>query len=109
MDFSFRKSRDAGVLALNGELVSQNADEFRTALMLSICNAERVVICFDDITKIDTICVRTFCTALRKSKTIQKYLIFDRDYLRAKIRQDNIACSLGCEMYGDGACLLTQP
>lgn len=74
MNFRFEKSGGFGLLSFDGELTVECADRLKEALMVSMDNAEHLVISFKNVTKIDCICLRLFCNAYRKSERLRKRL-----------------------------------
>ena len=109
LNFSFQRQQDAGILLFSGEITSQYNDDFKSALMMSISNSDKVVINFDDVSTFDRICLQTLCTAVKMAKRLKKNLIFNIGALKEKARHNGISCSiLGCDMCNKEGCLLCQ-
>lgn len=75
IDFSFEKSGNYGILRLAGELTGKYSGRLKEALMISLENAEHVVVNLKKVTKIDSLCIHLFALAYRKAKQLQKNLI----------------------------------
>lgn len=74
-DFRFEKSGNYGILSLAGELTSGCSGRLKEALMVSLENAEHVVVNLKKVTKIDALCVHVFALACRKARQLKKQLI----------------------------------
>jgi anti-anti-sigma factor len=74
MNFNFEKTGTLGLLTFDGELTEERSDRLKEALMVSLDNAEHVVVNFENVTKIDFICVQLFCQALKKAKRLKRHL-----------------------------------
>jgi anti-anti-sigma factor len=61
-----------GFLNLNGELTAEGAGRLKEALLISMDNAEHVVVNFANVTRIDSVCMRLFGIAYKKSKRLKK-------------------------------------
>jgi anti-anti-sigma regulatory factor len=62
------------LLIFDGELTDERADRLKEALMLSLDNAEHVVVSFEKVTKIDLNCIQLFYAAYKKSRKLKKRL-----------------------------------
>ncbi len=74
LNFRFEKSGDFGVLTFDGELTAEHAGGLKEALMVSLDNAEHVVVNFEKVTEIDGHCLRLFSMTRRKSARLKKCL-----------------------------------
>lgn len=70
--FRFEKSGGLGIVTFDGELTAEFAGRLKEALMVSLDNAEHVVINCERVTKIDRICMHLLSLACRKSKRLKK-------------------------------------
>jgi anti-anti-sigma factor len=62
LNFKFEKAGDFGILSFDGELTAQHADRLKEALMVSLDNAEHVVVNFEKVSEIDVDCLFLFYT-----------------------------------------------
>jgi anti-anti-sigma factor len=76
MDFRFEKAGELGFLIFDGDLTEENASNLKEALLVSLDNADHLVINFENVTKIDRFCLRLFCKACKKSEKLGKRLTF---------------------------------
>lgn len=74
LNFRFEKSGDFGVLTLDGELTAEHAGGLKEALMVSLDNAEHVVVNFDKVTEIDADCLKLFSTTYDRLTRLKKRL-----------------------------------
>jgi len=74
MNFKFEKSDGLGLLTFDGELTAERSNGLKEALMISMDNAEHVIVNFEKVTRIDRSCIRLFCIAFKKSKRLKKRL-----------------------------------
>ncbi len=108
LNVSFQRLHDAGILTFTGEIGSQHNDDFRSALMLSLSNAERVVVDFEGVSLLDRACIQTFCGALKTAKGLRKDVRFNLLSLKEKIRQNGFLCVRGCAVCDGRICPLAQ-
>lgn len=76
LNFSFEKSGCVGLLSFDGELTGERAGGLKEAIMISLDNAEHVVVDFEKVTKIDSICIKLIMLAYNKAKVLKKKIIF---------------------------------
>lgn len=76
ISFKFEKSGGFGLLTFDGELTEDRAGKLKEALMISMDNAEHVVVSFEKVTKIDLLCIQLFSIAYKRSKKLKKRLTF---------------------------------
>jgi anti-anti-sigma regulatory factor len=74
LNFNFEKSGDLGLLIFDGELTEERISRLKEALMISMHNAEHVVVDFKQVTKIDPVCISLFSLLCKKSKKLKKRL-----------------------------------
>jgi len=74
LNFRFETSGDLGLLIFDGELTGERIGRLKEALMISLDNAEHVVVSFDKVTKIDPVCISLFSLFCKKSKKLKKRL-----------------------------------
>jgi anti-anti-sigma regulatory factor len=74
MGFSFDCSGDVGVLTLNCNLTLENASRLREFLMVSLENADYVVVNFKNVTEAEASCLQMLCSAHRISMRSKKKL-----------------------------------
>lgn len=108
LNVSFQKLRGAGILTFTGEIRSQHNDDFKSALMISLTNSEKVVVDFEEVSILDRICIQTFCAALKMARKLKKELSFNILALKEKIRQNGLPCVMGCGVCDRRICPLAQ-
>ncbi len=109
LSFSFQRQQGAGILSFSGEISSHHNDDFRSALMLSINNADKVVVNFDEVSAFDRICLQTLYSAVKMAKRLKKDLIINMAAIRERARYNGVTCSImGCTMCGKRDCLSSQ-
>ena len=109
LSFSFQRQQGAGILTFSGEISSHHNDDFKSALMISISNSDKVVVNFDEVSAFDKICVQSFCATVKAAKRLKKELTFNMVAIREKARHNGITCSImGCDMCGKRECLIAQ-
>ncbi|MCL4456681.1 MAG: STAS domain-containing protein [Nitrospirae bacterium] len=74
LNFRFEKSGDFGVLTFDGELTAEHAGGLKEALMVSLDNAEHVVVDFEKVTEIDEDCLQLFSTTCGRLARLKKCL-----------------------------------
>ncbi len=74
LSFRFEKTGDFGMLTFNGELTVQNVDRLKEALMVSLSNAEHVVVNFEKVSKIDEDCLCLFYSTSGILSRLKKHL-----------------------------------
>lgn len=72
--FYFKKIEDVGILTFHGDLTEDLASGLIEALMVSLSNAEHVVVNFERVTRIDNACIYLLSLAHRKSERLKKKL-----------------------------------
>ncbi len=75
MAFSFEKNGSIGILKCEGSLDADRAQTLQDALMVSIDNADHVVINCGEVKTIDSHCIQIFCTAHRIAVRADKKLM----------------------------------
>ncbi|MFA5354182.1 MAG: STAS domain-containing protein [Thermodesulfovibrionales bacterium] len=102
LNFSFERSHDAGILTFRGDITSRHNEDFKSALMVSISNAERVVVNFHEVSVFDRICLQTFCTAVRMAKRLRKSFVFNifsvQKHIGGEVRECGFCDRLGCPL-----------
>jgi anti-anti-sigma factor len=74
LNFKFEKAGDFGILSFDGELTAQHADRLKEALMVSLDNAEHVVVNFEKVSEIDVDCLFLFYTTWGMLARLKKRL-----------------------------------
>jgi anti-anti-sigma factor len=82
--FEFRKYGNAAQISFEGEILAGHAGKVQEALLISLNNADHVVVNLEKVSKIDSICAGIFNTAQQKARQLKKYLAF------SDIRQEAI-------------------
>ncbi|MFA5354620.1 MAG: STAS domain-containing protein [Thermodesulfovibrionales bacterium] len=109
LSFSFQRQQGAGILTFSGDISSHHNEDFKSALMISISNSDKVVVNFDEVSAFDRICVQTFCAAVKIAKRLKKELTFSMVAMTEQARHNGLACSImGCGICGRKGCLLSQ-
>lgn len=71
-DFEYEQKGNSGMLRLKGELTEESADHLRSALKMSLCNADSLVINFEAVTSADEACLQYLREALSASEVRRK-------------------------------------
>lgn len=74
LNFRFEKSGNFGVLTFDGELTAEHAGGLKEALMVSLDNAEHVLVDFEKVTEIDADCLQLFSTTCGRLARLKKRL-----------------------------------
>ncbi|HAK89175.1 MAG TPA: hypothetical protein DHV16_10460 [Nitrospiraceae bacterium] len=74
LNFRFEKSGDFGVLTFDGELTAEHAGGLKEALMVSLDNAEHVLVNFEKVTEIDPDCLQLFSSTCGRLARLKKRL-----------------------------------
>lgn len=74
LNFRFEKSGNFGVLTFDGELTAEHAGGLKEALMVSLDNAEHVLVDFEKVTEIDADCLQLFSTTCSRLTRLKKRL-----------------------------------
>ncbi|MEW6739359.1 MAG: STAS domain-containing protein [Nitrospirota bacterium] len=74
LGFRFEKTGDFGILTFDGEITAQHADRLKEALMVSLDNAEHVVVNFEKVSEIDVDCLCLFYTTWGMLARLKKRL-----------------------------------
>lgn len=98
MEFTFSTFGNAGILSLHGRLVKDHEVKLREALILSVQNADHVVITFNNVREVDVHCFAVLCAACRISGSMHKRLIltgFHNHELREAFSEMILVCGAG--------------
>jgi anti-anti-sigma regulatory factor len=74
-DFVFEREGGIGVLNFFGALTGESAAGLQQGLMISLENADYVIVDFRNVTGLDTSCLRLFCSAHQISLRSNKRLL----------------------------------
>jgi len=67
VEFAFHRAGNVGILTFAGRLTLETEAKLREVLMMSLENADYVLVNFTDVVAVDDLCLRVFCSAHRVS------------------------------------------
>lgn len=76
INFTFARTGNIGTLTFYGELGHKHVNELKAALMISLNNADHLVVNLVDVTRIDPSCLHSIASARRMSSGLHKRLTF---------------------------------
>lgn len=75
IDFVFERAGGVGLLNFSGSLTTEGIARLQQGLMISLENADYVVVNFENVTGVDIRCLRMFCSAHQISLRSNKRLV----------------------------------
>lgn len=108
MDFTLDRSGEVGVLNLDCDLTLENAPRLREVLLVSLENADYVVVNFKNVEAADTCCLQMLCSAHRISIRSRKRLTLtgvSPEVLRVTAGEMNSFCLPNYAMECSKSCL----
>ncbi len=109
MKSQFSQSGKAGVLALDGELTLEHADELRSVFIKALINnAAQVVLNLEKATRVDFSCLQLLCSVHRTSTRLNKGISFSGilpDILKRAVAKAGFARCIGCDLDRQESCL----
>lgn len=100
-DFTYRQVGDSVFLTFFGEITCKRVESFREVLSMSANAADRVVIDFSRVSRLDPRCLQSICKALRNIRELNKKIVLIGQYGEV-FRKAEIEA--GCIM--DSGCVL---
>lgn len=97
-----------GVLAINGDLTIENADELRSALIKALLNADRVLLDCGASSKADLAGLQLLCSAHRTALRLKKQFQFKspcREAVKTAAEKTGYLRTRGCSLDTQGNCL----
>lgn len=101
-NFEFEQKGDRGILNLRGELIKKYEDDVKAAFMLSLGTADNLVMNFDNVTDVDSGCLKLLCKLIQNSKKFKKTISLAGNYMstmKQKIKGGAYECSPDCDLY----------
>lgn len=107
----FEQSNDTAILTFNGDLTTEDCDRLRSALMSSIENSDRVVVNFERVINVDSICLQILCMARRISRRLKKFMILtgkSTAVVEQGLESNNCICLMDCIFLNNKSCILSE-
>lgn len=76
MCFTFENTGRVGVLKFHGDLTAEHTDEIMSALMVSVTNADYLIVNLESVTEMDTGSLSMFCAACGNCLYHKKIMTF---------------------------------
>lgn len=108
MKYKTHKSGEKKVMRIEGDLVIQNADKLKQALLKTIQEADHVSVNLDNVTELDLTCLQLLCSAHRTCESTKKRLSLFHplpEAVHQLIKDTGFYRDMGCEWNREKSCL----
>lgn len=103
-NFKYEQTGSGGILKITGKLTVNSGEDLKSALMMSLGSADYIVLDFDNVTDIDSGCLRILCGLIKTSKTFKKAVVlYGNNTLKLKkaIISAGHECPVDCNLRGN--------